>query len=195
MALFSRSSNNLGYGTYTSQGGPQKTRLLTVVVGSVAGLAVLIVLLIVFNNLTSGPKNNFISLTAQQDSLYQLISSRQDKIQNSDLRKINADAQILLLGTSVTLHGLLNREFGASSLPDNAIALAIDSTVDSKLKDAALVGHYDITYRNILLGKFAIQITALQTSKNEASAYSQQKLAPMLDTMQALQKQLTDLTL
>jgi hypothetical protein len=195
MALFSQNSGNLSYGTYTSQGTSQKKRLLTVVVGGIAGLIAVVVVLMIFNGLTSGPKNNFMALTSQQDGLYQLINIRQAKIQNSDLKKINADAQILILGTTVTLHSLLNREYGVSALPDNVIAAAGDSTIDAKLKDASLIGRYDITYRSILLGKFATQIAALQTSRSEASAFSQQKLATILDTMRSLQKQLTGLAL
>lgn len=163
----------------------------------VVGVIVLLIsALIIQNSITSGPKNDFIKLVAEQDSLYGFATNQQAYIQNDDLKKINSDAQILTLGVSIKLHSLLSTDFGLTDLPSNAVIAATDTTSDPKLKEASLAGRHDVVYRTFLLNKITHVVDSAQTAKDTASTKtSQQKLNDALTALKSLQAQLSNLNL
>lgn len=195
MGLLSSSANQ-SYGTYTSYGVQSKHRLLTVALGGVGLLVVVVGLFTLLNVLTGGTKNDLTTLAAQEDNLYQFIYAQNAKIQSTDLRKINADAGILLTSNTVALHSVLVNSYGVSSLPDSAVAQANDATSAQKLKDATLINRFDPTYKTILSDKIARDLVLAQTVERELGTGSASlRLGQVVASLQSVSNQLSGLSL
>jgi len=196
MAPTEQSPSNLSYGTYNSHVSEKKSQLPKIILIVLGVIVLLIAALMIQNAVTSGPKNDFMKLVAEQDSLYTFATSQQSNIQNNDLKKINSDVQILTLSVSSKLHGLLSEDFGLTDLTSDIVIAVTDTTSDAKLKEASLAGRYDTVYRTLLLNKVVHVIETIQIARDKASTKNgQQKLDNALTTLQSLQTQLSNLSL
>lgn len=185
------------YGTYTQYGVQSRgNRIFTIV-----GLVLLILVIIsgaflILNAINSGPKNDFMAMTAQEDNLYIFVAAQRDNVQNQDLHKINADAQILLASSSISLHNTLQVNYGSNLLPDNVVANAQDTTSAGKLKDASLINKFDTVYKGILQDKISnLQVSARSTQREISDPASSKAIEKLLYSLQTLAKQLNDLAL
>lgn len=195
MALFS-SSKGIGYGTYTGYGTQSKHRLLVVIGGGIALIAFFIIMFTVINMLTSGGKNDLILLTAREDNLYQFVYAQHSKIQNSDLRKINADARILTTNNVTLLHAELNKNYGITALPDAVVAQENDTASAAKLRDASLVNHFDFTYQMVVADKIARCLVLAQTVEQElGDSAAGRDVHSVVVNLQSLSQQLKGLAL
>lgn len=91
-------------------------------------------------------------LSARQGTTLAIIEDGQKNLSGDELKKLNGELRIILLGDTTTLESALTAA-GMKKLDKETKAAEADTGSFSKLKDAKLNGRYDAVYTDILTQK------------------------------------------
>ncbi len=149
---------------YNKSGGLRFNRkFLMIGLGVVMLIVVLIVATAIINSINAGPTRDLATLVARQTALQTLLEKNKDLIKGGELRKANADTNLLLISSSVTLTSYMESVYGLKAIPTDIAAAEADKTITDDLKTAEHVGKFDSTLISIVRSKLAS--TLLQTKK------------------------------
>ncbi len=184
---------NLQYGTYYSSnpdGGSNGKKTRLIIIGLIVA-AVIGGVLLFLSTAGGSLKNDLNQLAAKENSLLALANTSQKSIRDPDLATVNSNTSILLTSDVATLL----KASGVKKVPDDLAKQAADTNGD-KLKEAALLNKFDITYRQVALDKVTALITDTERVRTSTSS---QKTRAMLDqilvNLNSINKQLTALSL
>ncbi len=165
----------------------------------IGGLALVIIIVIfvaiaVISGINAGPSRDLATLVAQQTDLQTLTEKSKDRIKSGDLRKVNADASLLLLSDTITLTGYLNSLYSITAIPPEVLAAATDPDTEGDLKTAEQTDKFDIVYIAVInqkLNSIREQVQKVQTQVGNKDLKT--TLDATLATITSLQGQLSEL--
>jgi hypothetical protein len=152
----------------------QKTRIIQVAVG----LAILLVLFIVFMSVLSsssdGPKKALLELNAAQSDLIELTALADTKARDGALR-----SQAAMINQTVKTHSAgtlaLLQQYGGSKKPDKEVAPYRDTMFKDQLTKAETANTFDTTYREILSARLGEYRGKLNNAYGAITAAAPQK--------------------
>lgn len=141
---------------YNKPGGLQFSRkflligllILLVIVALMVGAAII-------SGINATPGRDLATLISKQSALQSLLDKNKTKIKDGDLRKANADTNLLLLSSTTTLTTYMTSIYGLKVVPSSIAAAEVDSTAADNLKAAEQVGKFDSTLTSIARTKLA----------------------------------------
>jgi hypothetical protein len=148
---------------------PSVNKRLIVVIGSVIGLIVLVAIgLLVFNSVSSGPRDAFMLMLARQQFINSVTATSDNisHIKSDDLAKANIDASTLFATDTLNLYDQLSAQYNQSSVSSDATSAASDATVATQLANAQLLGNFDSVYRDTLSQKIDTLIATTPAIRN-----------------------------
>ena len=161
------------------------SRILIIALGGLLIVVLLIVIVAVIAGINSAPGRDLATLVARESELQSLLDKNKTKINDGDLRKANADANLLLLSSSITLTDYMTSVYGLKTIPTDISAAEADTTATEDLKAAEQVGKFDSTITQIARTKLADTIT--QAKKVLGEVGNQELKAAIQNTITSLQ--------
>jgi hypothetical protein len=182
---------------YNKPGGFQFNRRLVFIIVGVLGLIIILWIgTALISAITSGPQRETAKLLARETKLQELVGKSKDRIRSGDLKKVNADANLLLLSDTVTLKGLLQKAYNLDRIPTEIEKAEVDSATDTELKDAERLGKFDRTYVEALRAKVAASLQLAQTVLSSTSNQSlKAALEQNISNLKTIDDQLAELKL
>jgi hypothetical protein len=118
---------------------------------AIVGLAIFVIIMLfagfaLVGNLTKGPQDEFIALTARTDNLQALFEAEKSNITNGDLKVINSQAATLLLSSSFDLSDQLSKLYGVKELTEEVKSAQSVTDAKDELDKAKVNGTFDRTY-------------------------------------------------
>lgn len=181
---------------YNKPGSFKNRKLIMVLLLGVIIIVFLSIGFALVNFLMSGPANQFARLVARQEALQQFVSDGQAEIKNDDLSKINSTANVLLLTDAAALRNSLRTAYRADGVPAD-ITRSESNTEQNEtiLKEAVQINRYDTAYYNLLQDKITAALQLAQHLQPDARGNAQTSVQQAVTSLQAIQKELTDLKL
>lgn len=171
---------------------PFSTR--TLIFGAIGAAVVALGLLLLFGQ-GDGSSEQAQRLSARLGTLSGLVQNADQNIKSGDLRKVNSEARIVILGNVSALKAPLAAA-GAAKLDKKIVAAEADTATSATLNDAAITGKYDSAYARALNQKLEstglLMLEISQKTKSRALKAALQKAAA---DFVILQQQLTKLGL
>lgn len=143
-------------------------RTLVVLIALIAAI-VIGLLLLVFSADRSGPLQQ--RTAARQETTMKLIADGQKNLSSGELKKINAELNVVMLSDDVALQTAL-ADAGFKKADKEVVAAEADAETFDKLATAKINGQYDSTYRGVLLQKLESHMGLLEELHGETKKKS-----------------------
>ncbi|MBC7746466.1 hypothetical protein H7Y40_00600 [Pedobacter sp.] len=125
-------------------------KIVLIVIGGIIALIIAISLMVLSGG--NSPTNQMQRLSARFDSLQTILESGRKNVQGADLKKVHADAYILIIGDAAQVNRAMTTA-GLEKIPKDIIALEADTATLATLADAQLNGRFDTAYKKALSQK------------------------------------------
>lgn len=131
-------------------------------------------------------------LVARLDTLEALLDEGSANAKSPALRKVQADASILVRGANVEMRGII----AMKKIPKDIIASEADKMTFDELKDAKLNGNFDRPYQAALSTKLESTLALLKEIHSKTKSKSLKDAASRsYDTYSSVLNQLSNVTL
>lgn len=185
-------AQRLQYGTYysnNSKGAGSKTARFLII--GVIAAAVIGTALFALTLLNGNSRNDLTLLAVRENSLLVLANASQKEIRHPDLSTANSNATVLMTSDVATVV----TDTGIKKLPDDLVKKEADTNTEA-LKQANLLNKFDLTYRQIVLGKVANLITQAEALQPTISSKkSRDVVDKIIVNLKSIEKQFTELNL
>ncbi len=168
-------------------------KLLMILGGGVVAITLIAIAFGLLNAASSAPKNDLTTLFARERSLMSFVSKNRASISGSDLKKVAAEAELLLASDSALLSAQLAALYGITEIPQSIVDLEADTTSATKLANAQASGTFDQTFAGLLRDKIAATYALTVKINNTAPDELKATLAHSTKALEAIDTQLTAL--